>query len=71
MCTFNDERSVQVCDVAIGTVREAVEESFGELVHRTALSTGGTLVQADPGVDAEAFGQRARAAIAAAQTASQ
>jgi len=71
MCTFKDERTVQVCDLAISQVRQAVEEAFGDLVRCTALESGGTLVQVESGVDSEAFGERARAAIAAAQTATQ
>ena len=58
MCTFKDERTVQICDVATGHVRQAVEESFGDQVRCTALESGGTLVQADPDVDANAFGER-------------
>ena len=59
MCTFNDKRTVQVCDVAISQVRAAVEASFGDLVRCPTLGTGGMLVHAEPGVDAEAFGERA------------
>ena len=71
MCTFKDERTVQVCDLTIGQVRQAVEESFGDLVRCTVMGSGGTLVQAESGLDSKAFGERVRAAIAAAQTASQ
>jgi hypothetical protein len=67
MCTFRDEATVQVCDVAIGHVREAVATTFGDAVSCTALDEGGTLVQAASGVDLEVFGERTRAAIAAAQ----
>ncbi len=69
MCTFSDDRTVQVCDLAIGHVRDAMHETFGDTVRFTALEGGGTLVQADRDVDPDVFGERTRAAIAAAQTA--
>jgi hypothetical protein len=69
MCTFRDELNVQVCDVAIGHVREVVEATFGDAVSCTALQGGGTLVHAEQGVDMELFGARTREAIAAAQAA--
>ena len=69
MCSFRDDRTVQVCDLAIGHVRETVKESFGDSVRCTPIEGGGTLVEADSDVDPEIFGERTRAAIAAAQTA--
>ncbi|GAC1329099.1 MAG: hypothetical protein NVSMB2_28260 [Chloroflexota bacterium] len=67
MCDFKDERTVQVCDVAIDHVRRVVHAEFGDKVRYTTLDGEGTLVRADADVDADAFGERARAAIAAAQ----
>jgi hypothetical protein len=67
MCTFRDERTVQVCDMAIGQVRQEVKATFGDAVICTHVEGGGTLVQAGPDVDPKLFGERTRAAIAAAQ----
>ena len=69
MCTFRGDRTVQVCDLAIGHVRETAKESFGDSVRCTPIEGGGTLVEADIDVDPEMFGERTRAAIAAAETA--
>ena len=67
MCTFHDERTLQVCDQAIGQVRAAVAATFGDAVTCTHLEGEGTLVQAGADVDVALFGERTRAAIAAAQ----
>ena len=32
MCTFKDEQTVMVCDVAIGQVRERLQEAFGQAI---------------------------------------
>ena len=69
MCSFKDDRSVQVCDLAIGHVRADVQKTFGDIVQFTSLEGGGTLVRADRDVDPDVFGERTRAAIAAAQSA--
>jgi hypothetical protein len=69
MCTFKDERTVQVCDVAIEQVRHELQASFGEKVHYTHVAGEGTIVQASEDVDATLFNTRAQAAIAAAQQA--
>jgi hypothetical protein len=67
MCTFRDERTIQVCDVAIGRVREAVKETFGDTVRFTALEGGATLLEADTDLDPKVFGECTRAAITAAR----
>jgi hypothetical protein len=70
MCTFQDDRTVMVCDVAIGRVREEVQTAFGtDRVRCTVVEGQGNLVQAEPGVDVEQFGVRVRAAIDDAQRA--
>lgn len=67
MCTFKDEQTVQVCDVAIGQVRERLQEVFGETVQYTTVNGQGTLVQAPSTVDAAQFQSVTREAIAQAQ----
>jgi hypothetical protein len=67
MCTFENERRVLVCDVAIHRVREAVSTAFGDGVQFTLAPGQGTRVEVPPGVDVEAFQAVARSAIAAAQ----
>ena len=67
MCTFQDEQTVLVCDVAIGHVRKASESAFGDAVQYTTMKGQGTLVEATPAVDVEQFQTLIRAAIAAAQ----
>ncbi len=63
MCTFKDEQTVQVCDVAIGRVRERLQEVFGETVQYTTVNGQGTLVQAPSTVDAAQFQSVTREAI--------
>ncbi len=67
MCTFKDKQTVMVCDVAIGQVRERLQEVFGEAVHYTTVDGKGTLVQASPTVDSALFQSVTREAIATSQ----
>lgn len=67
MCTFKDERTVLVCDVAIGHVRRNLEKTFGNRVRYTPVEGQGTLVEAEGNVDGRPFTAIARAAIAEAQ----
>jgi hypothetical protein len=67
MCTFQDEQTVMVCDVAIGRVREYLQETFGEEVQYTTVNGKGTLVQASPTIDSAHFQSVTREAIAASQ----
>jgi len=67
MCTFENEHSVLVCDIAIHQVREAVGTAFGDAVQFTPTPGQGTRVEAPPTIDEEAFQEVTRAAIAAAQ----
>ena len=67
MCTFENEQSVVVCDLAIGQVREAASAAFGDAVRYTLETGQGTRVEAMPSIDKAAFQAVARSAIAAAQ----
>ena len=67
MCTFQDEHTVLVCDVAISHVRRTIDAAFGEAVQYSTLEGQGTLVEATPTVDAERFQKLTRTAIAEAQ----
>ena len=67
MCTFENGQSIVVCDLAIHQVREAIGEAFGDAVQFTPITGQGTRVEVSPAVDAGAFQEGARAAIAAAQ----
>lgn len=67
MCTFQDQRSVVVCDVAIDYVREALDGAFDRQVRYSHLEGQGTLVEINDEGGAEQFRARAEAAIAAAQ----
>lgn len=72
MCTFKDDRTVMVCDVAIGRVREELQEALGrDDVRYTVVDGQGTLVEAVPEADTESFADRVRAAIADVQAAGQ
>jgi hypothetical protein len=70
MCTFENERAVVVCDIALRRVREAVHAAFGDVVQLTPITGQGTWVEVPPSVDEEVFQRVAREAIAAAQEAS-
>ena len=67
MCTFENEHSAIVCDLAIGQVREAVSAAFGEAVQQTSIPGQGTRVEVPPTEDLHVFEEVTRAAIAAAQ----
>jgi hypothetical protein len=67
MCTFKDERTVQVCDVAIGYVRERLQEAFGDEIQYTTVPGQGTLVQVPSTVDAAQFQSLTREVIVEAQ----
>ena len=67
MCTFKDERTVQVCDVAIEKVRGTLDAAFGNDVSFTHVEGGGTLIKAAAFVDSEGFSKLAREAIASAE----
>jgi hypothetical protein len=68
MCTFKDERTVLVCDVAIGRVRAAIDATVTarDSVRYTVVDGQGTLVEAEHGVDVQQFTVATQAAIAAA-----
>lgn len=68
MCTFEGDRAVVVCDVAIARVRQEAAAAFGQVVQYTVVNGQGTRVQVPTTVDLEEFATRMRAAIAAAQT---
>ena len=67
MCTFENEHSVVVCDIAIQQVRAAVSAAFGDGIWYTPIAGQGTRVEARPSIDEEAFQEVAHSAIAAAQ----
>jgi hypothetical protein len=67
MCTFKDQQTVLVCDVAIGQVRAQLTAAFGETMQYTPIDGQGTLVQAPTDVASEQFQALTRAAIAQAQ----
>jgi hypothetical protein len=67
MCTFENEHSVVVCDIAIQQVRAAVSAAFGDGIRYTPIAGQGTRVEARPSIDEETFQEVARSAIAAAQ----
>lgn len=67
MCTFQDQQTVLVCDVAIGQVRQALSLEFGEAVQYTSVEGQGTLVHVSAGVASEQFQALMRAAIDQAQ----
>lgn len=69
MCRIKDARTVMVCDVAIGRVRTDLAATISDQDRiRYTISDGqGTLVEADPNVDAQQFLATTQAAIAAAQ----
>jgi hypothetical protein len=63
MCTFKDERTVEVCDVAIERVRQTIDPVFGGQVRYTHVDGRPTLVEAMSGVDGEVFAAQVRSAI--------
>lgn len=67
MCTYENERSILVCDIAIHQVRVAVSTAFGDAVQFIPAPGQGTRVEAQSTIDEEAFQEVTRAAIATAQ----
>jgi len=67
MCTFEDDRTVEVCDVAIGRVRAELDRRFAGSVAHVHREGAPTLVAAGPDVSASEFRSEAERAIAAAQ----
>lgn len=68
MCTVEHERSMVVCDVAIGRVRQELEDTFADGVTYAVVAGCGTRVQAAPSVDAQRFTEVVQHAIAASQS---
>lgn len=66
MCTFENDQSVVVCDIAIQKVREATSRAFGDAVQFTPIKGAGTRVKALPSLDKNAFQEVTRQAIAEA-----
>ncbi len=66
MCDFKNDRTVMVCDVAIGHIRNELQKAAVEGVKFTHVDWEGTLVEADPEIDVDAFTQAVRAGIAEA-----
>jgi hypothetical protein len=69
MCTFQDQRTVLICPVAIDRVRARLYEAFGEIVQCTSADGQATLVQVPPIIDSARFQAVTREAIAQAQDA--
>ena len=67
MCTFESERGVVVCDVAIDHVRRDADLLFGARVRYTVIEGQGTRVDVE-GIDPDEFESHVRIAIEAAQT---
>lgn len=68
MCTFEDERSALVCDVAIDQVRRVADRAFGHTVCYTIVDGRGTRVQVTDNVEPALFEVHMRTAIAMAQS---
>ena len=60
MCTFFDDRSAMVCDVAINLVKDELQSRVGDEVSYTVRHGEGTLVEAGSGVDPEVFADAVR-----------
>lgn len=67
MCTFNNDREVRVCDVAIQQVKARLAAGLGGTIQYTHLEGRGTLVEAGDVVDAERFRQLVNAGITEAE----
>jgi len=67
MCTFKDDRTVEVCDVAIGRVRAELDQRFAGSVVYVQREGAPTLVLAGADLPASEFRSEAERAIAAAQ----
>jgi len=71
MCTFERERRVMVCNIAIGTVEAAARAAFGDHIHTTGVDGVGTLVEASESIDAAKFDEVMMRAIVAANASAQ
>jgi hypothetical protein len=72
MCTFNGDRQVTVCDIAIQPVKAALAANLGDAVRYTHLEGEGTLVEVvGQGVDVQLFEQLVREGMAEAERAGQ
>jgi hypothetical protein len=71
MCTFNGDREVKVCDVALGPIKAALGAGLGgEAVRYTHLEGEGTLVELTPSeVDVRVFEHLVREGMAEAERA--
>ena len=69
MCTVENERSVVICDVAIGRVQQELSKAFVEGITYDVVEGRGTRVQANATVDARGFATVVQHAIADAQSA--
>jgi hypothetical protein len=63
VCTFDSDREVRVCDVAIGSVKARLAAELGDVVHYTHVEGQPTLVAAGRLVDAERFRRLVNAGI--------
>jgi hypothetical protein len=63
MCTFNSDREVRVCDIAIGSVKAKLAAELGGVVRYTHIEGKPTLVEASQAVDAERFRRLVNAGI--------
>lgn len=63
MCTFESERAVVVCDVAIGRVREHLGPELGSGVRYEIIDGQGTRVAATDHVTSDRFVALVRRAI--------
>ena len=68
VCTFENERSVVVCDVAIDHVRRDADLLFGTRVRYAVIEGQGTRIEIVEGIDPDEFATHMRIAIEAAQT---
>jgi hypothetical protein len=69
MCAVENERSVVICDVAIGRVQQDLSELFVQRITYEVVAGRGTRVQANATVDAQEFTAAVQHAIADAQSA--
>jgi len=68
MCTFKDARTVEVCDVAIEYVKQAVDAAFPGKARYSRVDGEPTRVEAQSDVDSEAFAAHVRSGIDAASS---
>jgi hypothetical protein len=70
MCTFNGDREVTVCDVAIKPVKAALATGWGDAVRYTHLEGEGTLIEVvGQAVDVQLFEQLVKEGMAEAERA--